>query len=93
MSEFKSAMAEIRHKIGGLAKEKMEEAEIEIMEKVLPEDLAYDQTRVENNVNKNKKMVVNLKFGDAIPHENCLRQLLLDLENVCNLFHCDSDQV
>ena len=93
MCEFKSAMAEISHKIGGLAKEKMKEAEIEIMEKLLPEDLSYDQTRVETNFNKNKKMVVNLKFGDTIPQENYLRQLLLDLENICNLFHCGSDQV
>ena len=76
-----------------LAREKTEEAEVEIMKKLLPKDLAMEQGGVENNVNKNKKTVVNLKFGDDNPRENCLRQLLLDLESVCSLFQGGHEQV
>ena len=93
MSEFKSTMAQTSRNLGRLAKEKMEEAEVEIMEKLLPEDLAMEQAGVETNVNKNKKTVVNLKFGDDSPQENCLRQLLLDLESVCSLFQGGNEQV
>ena len=86
-------MAQTSRNLGRLAKEKMEEAEVEIIEKMLPADLAMEQAGVETNVNKNKKTVVNLKFGDDNHQENCLRQLLLDLESVCSLFQGSNEQV
>lgn len=92
LSEFKSTLAQTSRNLGMLAKENMEEAEAEIMEKLLPKDLAMEQGGVETNVNKNKKTVVNLKFGDDNPQENCLRQLLLDLESVCSLFQGGYEQ-
>ena len=86
-------MAQTNRKLGKLAKEKMEEAEVDIKKKLLPKDLSLDEGGLENNVNKNKKTVVNLKFGDDDFQENCLRQLLLDLDSVCSLFQGFSDLV
>jgi hypothetical protein len=82
LSEFNKTLDQTSKKLEKLSKAKLSEAEATAHGKVLPAEFVVEK----NNINKNKKTIVNLKFDDEEKKEGNLRQLLFDLENVCTLF-------